>query len=437
MPLRLKQPRHPTCPTLIACKTTIGFGAPTRAGTAKAHGEPLGKEEAAGAKKNLGWTAAPFEIPADILSAWRAAGARGASARASWEQRLSTAPQGAELKRRLAGTLRPEVATAIHDLRAKFVAEKPSLGTRKSSEATIEALVPHMPELVMGSADLTGSNNTKAKSVDNLTPENYGGRYIHYGIREHGMVAAMNGLSLHGGVLPGGGTFLVFSDYCRPSIRLAALMGIPAIYVFTHDSIGLGEDGPTHQPVEHLAALRAMPNLLVLRPADAVETAEAWQVAIERRDGPTLLALSRQNLPTVRGAGDDNLTARGAYELFGATDAKASIFASGSEIEIAVAARDLLAKENIAVRIVSVPSFELFAKQDAAARKAIIGTPTLRVAVEAGVRQGWDAIIGSDGLFVGMSSFGASGAYKAVYEHFGITAEGVASQVRAGLASPA
>ena len=421
-------------PTLIACKTTIGFGAPTRAGTAKAHGEPLGKDEAAGAKRNLGWTAAPFEIPADILSAWRQAGARGASARASWEQRLSTAPQGAELKRRLAGTLRPEVATAIHDLRAKFVAEKPSLGTRKSSEATIEALAPVMPELVMGSADLTGSNNTKAKSVESLTPENYGGRYIHYGIREHGMVAAMSGLSLHGGIVPGGGTFLVFSDYCRPSIRLAALMGVPAIYVFTHDSIGLGEDGPTHQPVEHLAALRAMPNLLVLRPADAVETAEAWQIAIERRDGPTLLALSRQNLPTLRGAGDENLTARGAYELFGAADAKASIFASGSEIEIAVAARDLLAKENIDVRVVSVPSFELFAKQDAASRMAVLGTPALRVAVEAGVRQGWDAIIGSHGHFIGMSSFGASGPYKEVYKHFGITAEGVAAQVRAGLA---
>ncbi|MCB1542389.1 MAG: transketolase [Rhodoblastus sp.] len=422
-------------PALIACRTTIGFGSPNRAGTAKAHGEPLGPDEAKAAKAQLGWTAAPFEIPADLASAWRAAGARGADARKAWTARFAAAGERkTEFERRLAGKLKPDVAAAIAALKDKHAAEKPSLATRKASEAAIEAIVPHAPELLLGSADLTPSNNVKAKAVASIAPGSYGGRYIHYGIREHGMAAAMNGLVLHGGVIPGGATFLVFSDYCRPSIRLAALMGVQAIYVFTHDSIGLGEDGPTHQPVEHLAALRAMPNLVVIRPADAIETAEAWQVALERKDGPTLLALSRQNLPTVRGAGAANRVAEGAYELAGADIPKATIFASGSEVEIALAARDLLAKDGVAARVVSVPSTELFAARPAAERKAVIGDTPVRIAIEAGVRQGWDAFIGEDGLFVGMHGFGMSGPAKDVYAACGITAQAAADAVRKALA---
>ena len=411
----LEEAKKSDRPSLILCRTTIGYGSPNRAGTSKAHGEPLGPEEAKAAKEQLGWIAAPFEVPADLLSAWRAAGARGAEARKAWQARFDAAgDRKAELERRLARKLKPEVATALAALIEKHAAEKPSLATRKASEAAIEAIAPHIPELLLGSADLTPSNNVKAKSVAAIAPGAYGGRYIHYGIREHGMVAAMNGLTLHGGIIPGGATFLVFSDYCRPAIRLAALMGVQAIYVFTHDSIGLGEDGPTHQPVEHLAALRAMPNLLVIRPADAIETAEAWRIALERQSGPTLLALTRQNLPTLRGAGANNRVAEGAYELAGADNAKATIFASGSEVEIALAARDLLAKDGVAARVVSVPSTELFAARPAAERKAVIGDAPVRIAIEAGVREGWGALLGGDGLFVGMDGLGLSGAFKGV-----------------------
>ena len=419
-------------PSLIACRTTIGFGAPTKAGTSKAHGEALGPEEAAGAKKNLGWTAPPFTVPDDILAAWRAAGRRGKSARDAWEQRYAGAEGWlkAEFDRRMNKVLPPAAEQAIADLKAKFATEKPALATRKSSEAVIEALTPVLPELVMGSADLTPSNNTRAKNIEEIAPGRYHGRYIHYGIREHGMVAAMNGMSVHGGIIPGGGTFLVFSDYCRPAIRLAALMGIQAIYVFTHDSIGLGEDGPTHQPVEQIAALRAMPNLYVMRPADAIETAEAWQIAIERRDGPTLLALSRQNLRTVRTAEGGNRVREGAYELAGAPDAKVSIFASGSEIEVALDARDMLAKDGIAARVVSVPCMDIFLDRPVAERRAVIGDAPVKIAVEAAVRQGWDAIIGPEGRFVGMHSFGASGPYKDVYKHFGITPEAVVAAAK-------
>ena len=422
-------------PSLIACRTTIGFGSPNRAGTAKAHGEPLGPDEAKAAKAQLGWTAAPFETPAEILDQWRAAGARGASVRKEWEARLAAAgPRKAEFERRLAGLLKPEVETALAALKGKFAAEKPSMATRKSSEAAIEAISPYAPELLLGSADLTPSNNVRAKSVVDISPGAYGGRYIHYGVREHGMAAAVNGLNLHGAIVAGGSTFLVFSDYCRPSIRLAALMGINSIFVMTHDSIGLGEDGPTHQPVEHLASLRAIPNLLVLRPADAIETAEAWQIALERRNGPTLLALTRQNLPTFRAADAGNRIAEGAYEVAGAPGARASIFASGSEVELALAARELLARDGIAARVVSVPAFEIFLARPMAERRAIIGDAPVRIAIEAGVREGWDAIVGSDGLFVGMSGFGASGPYKEVYAHCGITAQAAADAVKKALA---
>jgi transketolase len=418
-------------PTLIACKTIIGYGAPTKAGTNKAHGEPLGPEEAAGAKKNLGWTSPPFEVPGEILDAWRKAGARSAAARKAWEGRLGAADakERAEFERRLAGKPLASLHQAFDELKRKFASEKPVIATRKSSEATLEAVVPHVPELVVGSADLTPSNNTKVKPLENITPEDFSGRYMHYGIREHGMVAAMNGMALHGGIIPAGGTFLVFSDYCRPAIRIAALSGAHAIYVFTHDSIGLGEDGPTHQPIEHLAALRAMPNLLLLRPADAIETAECWQIALGHKDGPVLLALTRQNLKPARAeAGNENLCAQGAYEIAPAEgEAKISLFASGSEIEIAMEARNLLKAQGHGARVVSVPCFELFFARDEAARRRVIGEAPVRVAVEAGVRQGWDAIIGIEGAFIGMHSFGASGKYKEVYAHFGITAENVAA----------
>ena len=420
-------------PTLIACKTTIGFGAPTKAGTQKAHSDALGAEEIAGARKNFGWTAPPFVMPDDILAAWREAGKRGRPLREAWNGRLAKANAALrnDFERRWKKELANGVEKAIADLKAKFIAEKPTLATRKSSEAVIEAVVPVMPELIMGSADLTPSNNTRAKGIEEISPGKYHGRYIHYGIREHGMAAAMNGMSVHGGIVPGGGTFLVFSDYCRPAIRIAAIMKVQVIYVFTHDSIGLGEDGPTHQPVEHLASLRAMPNLLVLRPADAVETVEAWQIALERRDGPTVLALSRQNLRAMRTDDGGNRVREGAYEVAGNIDDKVCIFASGSEIELALDARDMLAKDGIAARVVSVPSFEHFLARPEAERRAVIGNAPIKIGVEAAVREGWDAIIGSDGRFIGMKSFGESGPYKDVYKHFGITPEAVAAAAKA------
>ncbi len=419
-------------PTLIACKTTIGFGAPTKAGTSKAHGEALGADEIAGARRNLEWSYPPFEIPADILAEWREAGKRGRGEHDAWNKRFAASSKKAEFERRLARQRPADLAPAIAALKAKLVADKPTIATRKASELALEAITPVMPELILGSADLTPSNNTKTKNLTDIKPGAYGGRYIHYGIREHGMSAAMNGLALHGGLQPAGATFLVFTDYARPAMRIAALARIPVVYVMTHDSIGLGEDGPTHQPVEHLAALRAMPNMRVFRPADAVETAECWQLALERTDGPTVLALTRQNLaPSRTTASEGNLCTTGAYEISPATGGKASatIFASGSEVELAIKAQKLLADRNIAARVVSVPSLELFLAQPEAARRALIGDAPIRLAVEAAVRFGWDAVIGPDGLFVGMHSFGASAPYKDVYANFGITAEAVADAI--------
>jgi transketolase len=417
-------------PTLIACRTTIGYGAPKRAGTSKAHGEPLGAEELAGAKAALGWEHGPFEVPDDIRAEWLKIGSRGRAAREAWEGRFKAKPAelAAEFTRRMAGQRPGELAKAVAALKTKLAAEKPTLATRKASEVTLEAIVPAMPELVLGSADLTGSNNTRTKDLKAVTPGDYAGRYIHYGIREHGMAAAMNGMSLHGGIVPAGGTFLVFADYLRPAARLAALAGIPAIYVLTHDSIGLGEDGPTHQPVEHLASLRSMPNMRVFRPADAMETAECWQLALERTDGPSALALTRQNLPALRHAADaENRCATGAYELSPAEGAaKVTIFASGSEVEIALEAQKLLVERKLGARVVSVPSLDLFLAQPESVRRAIIGDAPVKIAVEAAVRFGWDALIGPDGAFIGMSGFGASAPYKELYRHFGITAEAVA-----------
>jgi len=414
-------------PSMIACKTTIGYGAPTRAGTAKAHGEALGADELKGAKEKLGISLEPFSVPPDVLKSWREVGARGAAAREEWEARFAALParKRTEFERRLRHERPAALAKAFKAHKKALIETPQNIATRKSSELAIEAIVPAMPEFLAGSADLTGSNNNKAKSAIAFSAKTPKGRFIHYGVREHGMAAAMNGIFLHGGFAPNGATFLVFTDYARPAMRLAALMGTGVVYVMTHDSIGLGEDGPTHQPVEHLAALRAIPNMRVFRPCDAVEVAECWELALNRIDGPTVLALTRQNLPQLRTtAPSDNPCGHGAYELVAAQgEAKVSLFASGSEVEIAVAAQKQLGERGIASRVVSVPSLELLLAQPADRQKAIIGNAPVKVAIEAAVRWGWDAVIGPNGAFVGMHSFGASAPAKDLYKHFGITSE--------------
>ncbi|WP_316194799.1 transketolase [Bradyrhizobium sp. SZCCHNRI3052] len=415
-------------PSLIACKTTIGYGAPTKAGTSKVHGEALGAEELKGAKEKLGISQEPFSVPDDVLAAWREAGRRGATARAEWETRLGEMGprKRAEFERRLHHERPAALAKALKDHKKALLETPLNVATRKSSEAAIEVIAAAMPfEFVAGSADLTGSNNNKAKSAVSFSAKTPKGRFIHYGIREHGMAACMNGIFLHGGFAPNGATFLVFSDYARGAMRLSALMGAGVVYVLTHDSIGLGEDGPTHQPVEHLAALRAIPNMRVFRPCDAVETAECWELALNRTNGPTVLALTRQNLPQLRtNAPADNPCSRGGYELVAAQgEAKVSLFATGSEVEIAVAAQKQLAERGIPARVVSVPSLELLLEQPAEARAKIIGNAPVKIAIEAAVRWGWDAVIGQDGIFIGMHSFGESGPAKELYKHFGITAE--------------
>jgi len=414
-------------PSMIACKTTIGYGAPTRAGTAKAHGEALGADELKGAKEKLGISLEPFSVPPDVLKSWREVGARGASAREEWEARFAALParKRTEFERRLRHERPAALAKAFRAHKKALLETPQNIATRKSSELAIEAIVPAMPEFLAGSADLTGSNNNKAKSAVAFSAKTPKGRFIHYGVREHGMAAAMNGIFLHGGFAPNGATFLVFTDYARPAMRLAALMGTGVVYVMTHDSIGLGEDGPTHQPVEHLAALRAIPNMRVFRPCDAVEVAECWELALNRIDGPTVLALTRQNLPQLRTTTpSDNPCGHGGYELVAAQgEAKVSLFASGSEVEIAVAAQKQLGDRGIASRVVSVPSLELLLAQPADRQKAIIGNAPVKVAIEAAVRWGWDAVIGPNGAFVGMHGFGASAPAKDLYKHFGITAE--------------
>ncbi|CAN5803498.1 transketolase [soil metagenome] len=420
-------------PSMIACKTVIGFGAPTKAGTAATHGSPLGKEEIAGAREKLGWSAAPFDIPEPIFSAWSKVGARGKSVRRKWIKRhaLMADADRAEFDRRIKGDIPPAVGEAIDAFKAKLAADKPSWATRKSSQEALEIINPVLPDTIGGSADLTGSNNTKTAALKPVTRTDAGGRYVYYGIREHAMAAAMNGMALHGGIIPYGGTFLVFTDYCRPSIRLAALMGIRVIYVMTHDSIGLGEDGPTHQPVEHLAALRAIPGLQVMRPADAIETAECWQIALESKKTPSVIALTRQNLPTIRGAGEGNLCARGAYFVAGDASASVRLIASGSEVHLAIAARELLAKDGVSAAVVSMPSWELFAAQDETYRHQMLGDDgTVRVACEAASGFGWERWLGRRGAFVGMKGFGASGKASDLYKHFGITPEAIADTAR-------
>ena len=414
-------------PVFIDCKTIIGYGAPKKAGTAKAHGEALGAEELAAAKAKLGWRYGPFEIPDNILKAWRKIGARGAGAREEWAARLKRSQKRDEFAAAMGGG-NVERAVALLGLHAAQMAqEKPALATRASSGKAIDAMYEGCPELWGGSADLTGSNNTQAKGVEDFTPENRLGRYIRYGIREHGMASAMNGMALHGGVIPFGGTFLVFSDYSRPAIRLAALSQVRVIHVLTHDSIGLGEDGPTHQPIEHLAALRAIPNLYVFRPADAVEAAECWQAALLRDDGPSALALSRQVTPALRDDASENLSARGAYELLPAEGgaSRVAIFATGTEVALAVKARETLQGEGIPTRVVSAPCFELFEQQSDDYQDAVCGDDEeLKIGVEAAVGQGWFEAFGLD-AFIGMSTFGASAPAKDVYSHFGITAEAI------------
>ena len=423
-------------PTMIACKTQIGYGSPKKAGTAGAHGAPLGDDEIAATREALGWDAAPFEIPSDILDAWRLAGLRSAKVHKDWEKRIKEGDSDIRctFERRMNGELPGALVPALLEYKKALAEDKPKEATRKASQLVLEVINGAVPETIGGSADLTGSNNTKTSQTVSITPDDFSGRYLHYGIREHGMAAAMNGIALHGGLIPYSGGFLIFSDYCRPSIRLAALMGIRVIHVFTHDSIGLGEDGPTHQPVEQMASLRTIPNLNMFRPADITETLECWQLALESETRPSGIALTRQGLPALRTTYvEENLCAHGAYELASESDAQVTIFASGSEVEIAMNAKALLDAKGHTTRVVSVPCVDLFDDQDDAYKAAIIGDSPVKVAIEAGVRQGWDQFIGSDGIFIGMNSFGASGPYQELYEHFGITPEAAVLAVEAKL----
>jgi len=421
-------------PSLIACRTVIGYGAPTKAGSEKTHGAPLGDEEIAGARKKLGWPHPPFEVPDGILSAWRAVGARGEAERAAWEGRVAALDNDArgQFERVTSGDLPLGWEAALDEFKKAMSAEAPKLATRVASQKVLEVLTAAVPEMVGGSADLTGSNGTKTSRHIAVTRDDFSGSYVNYGVREHGMAAVMNGIALHGGLIPYGGTFLVFADYCRPAIRLSALMGQRVVYVMTHDSIGLGEDGPTHQPVEHLASLRAIPNLNVFRPADVIETAECWALALKHDSTPSILALTRQGLPTLRTEHTaENLCARGGYVLAEASGTRTvTLIATGSEVEIALAARAALEAEGVATAVVSMPCFELFAQQDDAYRKQVLGPGTVRVGVEAAVRQGWDALVRSHGGFVGMDSFGASAPAGQLYARFGITAEAVVAEAK-------
>ena len=422
-------------PTLIACKTKIGKGAATMEGSHKTHGAALGAAEIAATRLGLAWDHDPFEMPQTIADAWKKVGRRGAKDRKKWEARLAASAQAADFTRAMKGDLPEAAFDALNAKIAELIETQPAQATRQSSGAALDELFAAIPELVGGSADLTGSNNTFVKGTPILDAPTYEGRYVNWGIREFGMAAAMNGLALHGGVIPYGGTFMVFSDYSRPAIRLGALMGVRAIHVLTHDSIGLGEDGPTHQPVEHLAALRAIPNLLVFRPADTIEAMECWQIALQTKTAPSALALSRQKTPAVRTvAATENLSAKGAYEIKAANgEAKATLFGTGTELALALKAAETLEAEGVATRVVSVPSFELFEQQDAAYQASVIGRGTVRVAVEAAIKQGWERFIGEDGAFIGMTGFGASAPAEVLYDKFGITADAVVAAVKARL----
>ncbi len=429
----IERARNSDSPSLIACRTVIGFGAPSRQGTEKAHGAPLGGEEIVKTRAALDWPHAPFAIPDAVLAQWRRIGARGQGARRAWIERtkrlnsVSHSPFHDALNRNVPS----EFANAMAQLRQRFVAKRPDIATRQASQLAIDAIAEALPNLLGGSADLTHSNLTRAKTQKPVRPDHFEGNYIHYGVREHAMAAAMNGIALHGGFIPYGGTFLAFADYSRPAIRLAALMGIRVIHVMTHDSIGLGEDGPTHQPVEHLASLRAIPNLLVFRPGDAVETAEAWDCALRSQTSPSVLCLSRQAMPTFReNISDANLVASGAYvvvEPEGGRDV--TLIATGSEVSIALTAARTLAKENVRAAVVSAPCFDLFRRQSQEYRAKVLGTAP-RIGVEAAVEGDWMRWLGDGGEFVGMTGFGASAPAEVLYREFGITAEAVASAAR-------
>jgi len=415
-------------PSLIACRTVIAKGAPTKAGKNSSHGSPLGAEEIAGTRKNLGWDSAPFEIPKDVLHAWRDAATARAQAYSDWEKRFAASEQRDAFAGRIESDLGSHWVQALNEFKQRLAETNPKEATRISSQNTLEVLAPHVPALLGGSADLTGSNNTKTKAMQPFAAPDYAGRYVYYGVREHAMAAAMNGIALHGGFIPYGGTFLVFTDYCRPSIRLSALMQQRVIYVMTHDSIGLGEDGPTHQPVEHVASLRAIPNLNVFRPADATETAECWQLAIATRETPSILALTRQALPHMRREyTGENKCARGAYVLRDAENGNPGvvIMATGSEVHLAVEAQVQLEANGVAARVVSVPCMELFMQQPASYRAEVLGAGTKRIAVEAGIEQGWERLLGESGVFIGMKGFGASAPAEVLYQKFGITVEAI------------
>ena len=422
----------PDKPSLIACKTMIGFGSPNKAGTAATHGAPLGDEEIAATREALNWPHSPFEIPEAVSSAWRRVGAMKSAKMEAWRKRLEDSGRKAEFERLISGTLPKDWLVSVQDFKRKHSAEKTKVATRKASQETLDVLAEAIPELAGGSADLTGSNLTKAKSQKPVTPGDFSGSYIHYGVREHGMAAAMNGIALHGGFVPYGGTFLIFTDYCRPAIRLSALMKQRVIYVMTHDSIGLGEDGPTHQPVEHLASLRAIPNLNVYRPCDVVETAECWAASLETSSTPSVLSLSRQGLPCLRTEHtDENLSAKGGYVLAEAEAKRAvTLIASGSEVEIAMQACDQLKAEGISAAVVSMPCLDKFEEQSQEYRDQVIHPDTPVVVVEAAIEQSWGKYIGRNGKFVGMSTFGASAPANELYEHFGITTQNVVNAAK-------
>lgn len=418
-------------PSLIACRTIIGFGSPGKQGKETCHGSPLGANEIEAARKKLNWPHDPFEIPDDILQSWRHAGQRGASTRQDWEKRLKKTKKGAEFRNFLNGEIYLDVSGPLAELRKNFVLDKPKIATRKSSEITLAVINEATEATIGGSADLTHSNFTITKDMGSVRPNNFTGRYIHYGVREFGMAAAMNGIALHGGFVPYGGTFLVFSDYARGAIRLSALMGLRVIYVLTHDSIGLGEDGPTHQPVEHLASLRALPNLYVFRPADAIETAECWEIAINTKQTPSVLSLSRQNLATLNRPIDENLSSKGAYILREPDGQRDITFlATGSEVEIALEAAEKLALLGKYAAVVSMPCWELFEAQTENYRKKILGSAP-RIGIEAAVRLGWDRWIGENGTFIGMHGFGASAPANQLYQHFRITADSIVTEALA------
>jgi transketolase len=428
----LERARQSDKPVMIACRTTIAYGAPTKAGSEKSHGSPLGAEEIAGTRAKLGWSHAAFEVPDNLLSEWRKAGVKGQAERAAWEGRLKASSKGAEFERRMAGRLPQNWRDVVVKLKDELAKTPVKEATRQSSQRTLEILAPVLPELAAGSADLTGSNNTRTKGMQPLSASNYGGNYIFYGVREHGMAAAMNGMALHGGLVPYGGTFLVFTDYCRPSIRLSALMKQRVIYVMTHDSIGLGEDGPTHQPVEHLSALRVIPNLKVFRPADAIETAECWELALSNQHGPAVLALTRQALPQQRTDGKrENRSAMGGYILREVEDElKGIVIGTGSELHLASQAVQQLGDKAKHVRVVSMPSLELFFEQPEDYQQKLLPDNIPVVAVEAASRQSWDRLLGRKGQFIGMKGFGASAPAEVLYPHFGITVEAVADALK-------